>query len=271
MDSIYGPEKSILFHTVRIAYYFLPNNTKETIFFLHPAFADHEIFEAQIEAFRNEYQILLIDFPGHGNSRANGTRANTADVPCIMKMILDVCGIDKCHVVGVSLGSLIAQAFADQYADETLSVTIIGGYSIHKANERILKAQGNNIVKFMLYILFSMKRFRRFVTDETGGGERFHEVFGRGVQKFTRQSFPAMSNMKALFVKKDTPMPYPFLITCGEHDQKLAREAAVILHGLEPNSHYALIPDAWHCANIDNPGVFNDALRAFLPCSAAPK
>jgi len=52
-----------------------------------------------------------------------------------------------------------------------------------------------------------MKRFRRFVTDETGGGKRFHEVFGRGIQKFTSQSFPAMSNRKDLFVKKDIPMP----------------------------------------------------------------
>ena len=181
-----------------------------------------------------------------------------------MKKILDECGIGKCHVVGVSLGSLIAQAFADQYVDETLSVTIIGGYSIHKANEKILKTQRNNIVKFMLYILFSMKKFRSFVTDETGGGERFHEVFCHGIQKFTRRSFPAMSNMNALFVKKDMPMPYPFLITCGEHDQKLAREAAVILHDLEPDSCYALISDAWHCANIDNPDVFNGVLRKFL-------
>ena len=63
MDDFYGSEKSILFNTVRIAYYFLPNSTKETIFFLHPAFADHEIFEAQVSAFHDYYQIILIDFP----------------------------------------------------------------------------------------------------------------------------------------------------------------------------------------------------------------
>src|SRR5665647_468932 len=109
MNDLLGKKQCILYNTVQIAYYFLPNSGKETIFLLHPAFADAEIFEEQIEAFCDDYQLLLMDFPGHGNSEAKGTKATTADVPLIMKMILDEVGISKCHVVGVSLGSLIAQ------------------------------------------------------------------------------------------------------------------------------------------------------------------
>lgn len=264
MNDLLGKKQCILYNTVQIAYYFLPNNGKETIFLLHPAFADAEIFEAQIEAFCDDYQLLLMDFPGHGNSEAKGTKATTADVPLIMKMILDEVGVNRCHVVGVSLGSLIAQAFAARYAGKTISVAIIGGYSIHKANDKILRAQGQNIVIFALYLIFSMKKFRRFIINETGGGDRFREVFGRGIQKFRRSSFPAMSNMNDLFEKKDTPVSYPFLIVCGEQDRELARDAAAVLHDLEPDSRYALIPDAGHCANIDNPEVFNSILRTFL-------
>lgn len=264
MADQFGTQKNLLFHDVKIAYYFLPNEGRDTLFFLHAAFADHEIFEAQIDFFSKKYQILLLDFPGHGKSEAKGTKATTGDIPDIMKMILDENSITGCHVIGVSLGSLIAQGFADRFAGMTKSVTIVGGYSIHKANKNVARAQGREIIRFALYLLFSMKKFRRYVMEQTPGGEHFREVFRRGTDRFKRRSFPAMSNMKLLFVNKDTPMTYPFFIVCGDYDQPLAQDAARELHSLEPDSKYAVIPDAGHCANIDNPGVFNTVLEDFL-------
>jgi len=59
MADQFGTQKNLLFHDVKIAYYFLPNEGRDTLFFLHAAFADHEIFEAQIDFFREKYQILL--------------------------------------------------------------------------------------------------------------------------------------------------------------------------------------------------------------------
>lgn len=264
MADLFGFEKSLVYHDVLLFYYFLPNEGRDTLFLLHPAFADHEIFEAQIDFFRSKYQILLLDFPGHGKSAAKGTKATTGDIPDIMKRILDENNIAECHVLGVSLGSLIAQGFADRFADMTKSVIIVGGYSIHKANKNVARAQGKEIFKFAFYILFSMKKFRNYVTEQTPGSEHFREVFRRGADKFKRSSFPAMSKMNSLFVKKDAPMTYPFLILCGDYDHQLAQDAARELHALEPGSKYARIPDAGHCANIDNPDIFNTVLDDFL-------
>ncbi|WP_410511929.1 hypothetical protein PaeBR_18030 [Paenibacillus sp. BR2-3] len=41
---------------------------------LHPAFADHTIFETQLAYFRKEYQVILLDLPGHGNSHIIGSK-----------------------------------------------------------------------------------------------------------------------------------------------------------------------------------------------------
>ncbi len=260
----YGTEKVICYKNVSMVYYLLANKGKETLFLLHSAFADHEIFEAQIDFFRDDYQLVLLDFPGHGKSRAKGMAVTMMDIADIMKEILDKNMIADCHVVGVSLGSLVAQDFAQRYEDMVRSITIVGGYSIHKANEHILKAQAKEGLKWMLYTIFSMKKFRAYVTKVSTCSDRGREIFGRGIEKFKRRSFPSMSNMKSLFTKKETEVTYPLMIISGEHDLQLSKDAAILLHGLESHSKYALIPDAGHCANIDNPDAFNAALEVFL-------
>ena len=60
------------------------------------------------------------------------------------------------------------------------------------------------------------------------------------------------------------PVEYPLLIVCGEHDLDLAKEIALKLEKIEPNGQYSLIENAGHCANIDNPTVFNDRLKQFI-------
>lgn len=264
MVNNYGAEKEIIYNNTAITYYLKVNKGKETLFLLHPAFADHEIFEAQLDCFSGNYQLILLDFPGHGKSHTKGTTVTMRDIPAIMKSILDENKIVDCHIIGVSLGSLVAQAFADRYEKMVKSITIVGGYSIHKANEHILRAQVKEGLKWMLYILFSMKKFKAYVTRVSTFNEIGREAFRHGINKFKRSSFPAMSNMKSLFTKKDTPMAYPLMIVCGEHDLQLVKDAAIALHALEPLSKYALIPNAGHCVNVDNPDEFNAALEGFL-------
>ena len=55
--------------------------------------------------------------------------------------ILDTEQIEKIHVVGVSLGALIAQDFALKFPQRILSLTGLGGYNINKEQKEIAKAQ----------------------------------------------------------------------------------------------------------------------------------
>ncbi|MRN52937.1 alpha/beta fold hydrolase [Paenibacillus sp. LC-T2] len=185
-------------------------------------------------------------------------------IPEVLNQILLDNNIEACHLLGVSMGSLVAQAFADRYPDRIKSVIIVGGYSIHKSNEQILKGQKKEGLKWLLYILFSMKKFRNYVTTVSCHTDSGHNLFARGVQHFSRRSFSAMAGMNSFFIKKETPMPYPLLIIVGVYDQQLILEASVELHTLEEQSQRVVIPGAGHCANVDAPSEFNHAVENFL-------
>ncbi|MBD0381311.1 alpha/beta fold hydrolase [Paenibacillus sedimenti] len=263
MNSVMNKTRKLVFKKAQISYYVIENKGKETILMLHPGFADHNIFELQIDHFKDNYQVILIDMPGHGESQIMGSKVTIKDMPEILNQVLFENDIISCHLLGVSLGSLVAQAFADRYPDRVKSVTIVGGYSIHKANERILKAQRTEGLKWILYILFSMKKFRRYVTSVSCHTDVARDMFTRGIQRFSRRSFSAMAGMNTFFTTKDTPMTYPLLIIFGEHDLKLVHEAAMELHQLEKHSQLVLLPGAGHCANADMPNEFNVVVENF--------
>lgn len=256
--------KMFLFKKGKISYYVSGDSRKETILMLHPAFADHEIFEAQTNYFKDHFQIITVDLPGHGASQNKGSDVTLREMPDILNQILYENDITACHLIGVSLGSLTAQAFADRYPDRVKSVIIVGGYSIHKANERVLKAQRREGLKWILYILFSMKKFRSYITSVSCHTDLGRDMFTRGIQRFGRRSFSAMGGIKTFFVNKNTPMPYPLLIIVGEHDLKLIRDAAIELHELEKDSQLVLLPRAGHCANVDASHEFNSIVENFL-------
>ncbi|OBZ13184.1 alpha/beta fold hydrolase [Bacillus sp. FJAT-26390] len=260
--------KRLAFNNAQLTYYITGDQQKETILMLHPAFTDHHIFEAQMDYFQKSYQIIVLDMPGHGENQVAGAKLSIKDMPEIINQLLSENGILACHLLSVSMGSLVAQAFADRYPDRVKSVIIVGGYSIHKANERVLKSQRSEGFKWILYILFSMRKFRSYVSAFSCCTDQGRAVFARGAKHFNRKSFSAMAGMNTFFIKKNTPMPYPLLIVIGEHDLELIQAAARELHRLELHSELVFMPGAGHCANVDAPHVFNLLACHFLTAHA---
>lgn len=107
-------------------------------------------------------------------------------------------------------------------------------------------------------------------SDERGYHERKsnsaeREVFYRAMQKFTLRSLPLMmSGMRKILDKMPRTLPQPLLIVTGEHDQPIILSNAQDWQQREPNARLAVIPAAGHCANMDNPEVFNQVLKEFL-------
>ncbi|MGB8954350.1 MAG: alpha/beta hydrolase [Tumebacillaceae bacterium] len=261
--------KQLVFRDAQIAYYIEENKDKETILMLHPAFADHQMFEAQVDELKEQYQLILFDMPGHGASQVNGSKVTLRDMPEIINQLMAEHQIPVVHLLGVSMGSIVAQAFADRYPDRVQSVTIVGGYSIHKANERVLKAQQKEGLRWLWYILFSMNKFREHVISSSCYSDRCREVFRRGIQTFNRRSFSAMAGMNSFFRPKESPVPYPLLIITGKHDLNTIQEAALTWHQVEAHSQFVSLPDAGHCANLDAPVEFNKILQDFLATNAS--
>ena len=139
----------------------------DLIVFLHPAFSDHRTFDQQIDYFSKDYRVITIDLIGHGLSKANTSKDKIDASSGHICKILELEGHDSANLVGVSMGSLIAQYFTLQYPDKVKSLTALGGYDINKENKEVQKAQRASNLGLIFRAAFSVKSFRMKTAEIT--------------------------------------------------------------------------------------------------------
>ncbi len=248
-----------------IHYFVSGNGNKETIIFLHPAFSDHKCFDKQIDYFASNYRIITVDMLGHGLTGVGKSKDKITATALHLKQILKVENCDKIHIVGVSLGSLLAQDFANKYPEKILSLTALGGYSINKEQQKIAKAQRKEMFKWLFKMIFYMDTFRRYTASISVINEVEQIRFYESAKHFTRKSFTVMSGLDKLIKNRNVQRDFPLLILSGDKDRELAVKVAKQWHKEEPiNSQIFTIENAGHCANMDNAEAFNKVVMSFI-------
>ena len=107
-------------------------NQNDPIIFIHGIGLNHEIWDEQIKYFKN-YSTIVYDLIGHGKTPFNKSRITMKDFSKQLLKLVDSLNINKFHLVGFSLGSLIARDFAALYSDRLSSLTIFG--TVYKRSE----------------------------------------------------------------------------------------------------------------------------------------
>jgi pimeloyl-ACP methyl ester carboxylesterase len=77
------------------------------------------------------YRLILVDIRGHGQSSKPECCYSRLDFAYDIKLLLDGLGVRKADIVGHSLGSIIAQTFAEYWPERTAHVVLIsstGGF-----------------------------------------------------------------------------------------------------------------------------------------------
>ena len=114
--------------------YYKYNNLHENdpIIFIHGIGLNHEIWDEQIKYFKN-YNTIVYDLIGHGKTPLNKSQIAMKDFSKQLLKLVDGLNINKFHLVGFSLGSLIARDFAALYSSRLSSLTIFG--TVYKRSE----------------------------------------------------------------------------------------------------------------------------------------
>ncbi len=248
-----------------IHYYTSREKGKDLLFFLHPAFADHRCFYKQIDFFSKNYRVITIDMLGHGLSSIDKAKDKIDSTIEHISSIMELEGYSKAHFAGVSMGTLIGQYFALHNPEKVQSLCILGGYDINADNKELAKAQRSNNSNGCSKPLSSMKMFRRYVASVSVINPEEQDKFYEMASMFKFKSFMGMSGLSKITKPRETEKrPYPILILTGDQDLEIVHRMSKQWHKTEPESKFAVIPNAGHCANMDNAEEFNKVLLEFI-------
>jgi len=249
-----------------IVYYINKNidRDRKWLMFMHAAFVTHEMFNKQIEYFKNSYNIIAVDIIGHGKSLAIMKGDSIDKMSGWMKEILDKQQIDKINLLGISLGTVISQDFANKYPDKIESLACFGGYDINNFDKNIQKSNRAVQVFMMIKALFSIKWFAKANKKISAYTEKAQNECYRMNLQFPKKSFMNLASLNGMVNKQQTKIRnYHLLIGCGAYDDPMAFQAAKMWHDTEPNSQMIIFENAGHCVNMDVPDVFNTVMESF--------
>ena len=247
-----------------ITYFISRTGQTEWILFIHAAFVNHNMFKAQFEYFENKYDILAIDIIGHGQS-TDTQKGDTIDK--MSKWIFDILkteNIDQIHIVGISLGAVLAQDFANRYPCAVSSLACFGGYDINNFDAKMKNDNNAKQKLMMLKALFSVKWFAKAnkkISAYTSQAQ--NEFFAMNIL-FPKKSFMFLATLHHMINKYKTERRnYPLLIGCGKFDIPMELEAIKAWKNNEPDCKVVLFENAGHCVNMDVPQEFNKTMEEF--------
>jgi len=257
--------KTLKMDGYEIHYFVSGKENNDLIVFLHPAFSDHRAFNQQIDFFSSKFRVITIDLIGHGLSKSKKSKDKIDASSKHIEKILDIESFDKVHLVGISMGSLIAQYFALEYPEKIKTLTALGGHDINKENKEVAQAQRSYNLSLILRAIFSMKAFRKMTSENICNSEKGQALFYETTGHYERKSFMVMQGLQNVIKdRKSIKTKYPTLMLIGEFDIELSKKMAKEWHNDIESSEYLMIEDAGHCANIDKPIEFNRVLMEFI-------
>ena len=121
-----------------------PDAEAQNVVFIHGAGFDHSVWVMPSRYFaRHNFNVIAPDLPAHGQSQG----PHLQDVETMAMWIhelLDVLDVEKAHIVGHSLGSLVGLSYAAQFPQATTSLSLLGTSNPMPVGPVLLDAAADN-------------------------------------------------------------------------------------------------------------------------------
>ena len=247
------------------------------IVFVHEFAGDYRSYETQMRHFARGYRCIAFNARGYPPSDVPSdpeaySQARACDD---IRAVLDGLGLDRAHVVGISMGGFATLHFGLAHPGRARSLVIAGcGYG----------AAPGARAQFMAEAEQSAQRFETLGMAEAAtayalGPTRvqFQNKDPRGWQEFAEQlaehsSEGAARTMRG--VQKRRPslldlttemaaMTVPSLILTGDEDWPCL-EPALLMKRTIPSADLVVLPRTGHTLNLEEPALFNAALERFF-------
>ena len=247
----------------------------EAILYLHGIGGDRTSFDTQIGAFGPRFSHVAWDMPGYGDSAALPETTFPALAEAVIRL-LDELGAHRVHLVGHSMGGMIAQELAATHQDRIASLVLSA------TSPAFGKPGGDWQQKFLAARLKPLDDGKTpadlapaIVEALIGDAPNADGVRAAidSMSQITPEAYRAALTCLVGFDRRDSlgDITVPTLLVAGERDEtappKVMQRMAESICGAQ----YVCLPGAGHLANLEQPGAFNDALSAFFDNLESPE
>lgn len=253
--------------------YYEEAGTGTPVVFVHEFAGDHRSWEPQVRHFSRMYRCITFNARGYPPSDVpDDVSAYSQDrARDDVRDVLDGLGIAKAHVVGLSMGGFATLHFGLAYPDRAISLVVAGcGYGAERDKREQFRGEADAVIARL------EREGMAVVADDYAHGPtrvQFERKDPRGFEEFRRQLAEHSTRGAVLTqtgVQRERPslfdledairtLTVPTLVITGDEDDPCLTPN-VYLKRTIPSAGLAVIPNAGHTLNLEEPALFNAAI-----------
>jgi 3-oxoadipate enol-lactonase len=241
----------------------------EPVVLLHGLGGSSTDWEPQIAALTPHYRVLALDTRGSGRSRDLQHRAGPFSVKQFANdaaRLLDHLGAAPAHIVGVSMGGMIAFQLAVDHPQCLRTLTVVN--SVPSLVPRTLSQRVSLAQRLLVARLFGPAGMARLLAPRLFPRPEQSDLRHRFIENMARNDKGAyIATQRALVnwsvLDRIAAIDVPVLVVTSDKDywpvavkEEYARRM--------PRSEVVVVPDAGHALPLEKPESFNQVLTAFL-------
>jgi pimeloyl-ACP methyl ester carboxylesterase len=247
------------------------------IVFVHEFAGDHRSWEPQVRHFSRRYRCITYNARGYPPSAVpeDVERYSQARARDDIRCVLDALGLQRAHIVGLSMGAFATLHFGITYGYRALSIAVAGGgYGAHPAQYRQFQEDCRKNAA-----LIQREGMRAFADTYGYNSTRvqFQNKDPRGFAEFIEQLAahsalgsantmlgyqvrrPSLYELTAEMARIDVPA----LIMAGDEEEPCL-EICLVMKRAIPKAGLAILPRSGHGINLEEPALFNRLLEDFF-------
>lgn len=260
-----------------ISLYYEEAGSGKPLLFVHEFAGDHRSWEPQVRALSRRYRCITYNARGWPPSDVpdDAARYSQDRARDDVLAVLDGLGIDKAHIVGLSMGGFAALHFGLAYPERALSLLVAGcGYGAEREQRDRFRSEADFIAGKLredgmeaFAAKYSLGPTRvQFLNKDPRGFAEFatqladHSAIGAAhTQQEIQKERPSIYDLEPQMRK----LTVPTLIVTGDEDWPCLAPN-VFMKQVIPSAALVVVPNTGHTVNLEECELFNDALATFL-------
>ena len=248
----------------------------EALVLLHGIGGRADVWEPQLEAFASNYRVIAWYMPGYGSSPPLPEMTFVA-LAGALATLLDTLDAKRIHLVGHSMGGMVAQEFLRRRAGMLASVCL---YATNPGIARPETPEAQEAAQTR-----AEEFFRRRV-GPLDAGMSMREMAASLLDRLLAPNAPESARIAAIKSVSAVPpdvyraamrcflsfdgtavipaIRLPTLVIAGSEDVTMPPAVVEAMARQIPGARYEIIPGVGHLANLEDPSAFNRVLRDFL-------